>query len=171
MTSPPTTATTTAAAPTPQTDQTQTPNVQQRSQSLLPLLWQRLRESQTARFCRPSSINQAHSDTEIFQGLSVFIGLILLVQVLVSPSLALAVIATIYSNFWVPQIVRSARRGSTSGLRAEYLIGTTACRAFFALCKFQRCLGKWYSSISQICSLVLTMSLTSIHRVCLTSLH
>lgn len=45
-------------------------------------------------------------------------------------------IGMIYSNFWVPQIVRSARRGTASGLRAEYLVGTTACRAFFALCMF-----------------------------------
>ncbi|THH03274.1 hypothetical protein EW145_g6386 [Phellinidium pouzarii] len=81
--------------------------------------WQRMRESPQTRFW-----------------LSIVLALVFFVRVLVSPSLALLMIAGMYSNFWIPQIVRSARRGTTSGLRAEYLIGTTACRAFFALYLF-----------------------------------
>ena len=61
--------------------------------------------------------------------------LALFVRVLVSPSLALFTIACVYGNFWIPQIVRSAKRGTSSGLRAEYLLGMTACRSFFALCE------------------------------------
>ncbi|KAL5536908.1 hypothetical protein ACEPAF_731 [Sanghuangporus sanghuang] len=89
------------------------------SSAFLPTIWRRLRESPQARL-----------------GLSIILVLALFVRVLVSPSLALLTIAGIYSNFWIPQIVRSARRGTTSGLRFEYLFGTTACRAFFALYLF-----------------------------------
>ncbi|KAH8111085.1 hypothetical protein DFH11DRAFT_1799176 [Phellopilus nigrolimitatus] len=88
-------------------------------QNLLLQTWQRLRESPQARFW-----------------LSMLFALALFVRVLVSPSLALLTIAGVYSNFWIPQIVRSARRGTTSGLRVEYLIGTSACRSFFALYLF-----------------------------------
>jgi hypothetical protein len=72
---------------------------------------------------------------------SVILALTLFIRVLVSPSLALLTIAAIYSNVWVPQIIRSVRRGTTSGLRAEYLLGTTTCRAFFATCEFYKFLG------------------------------
>lgn len=70
-------------------------------------------------------------------GISMVLALTLFIRVLVSPSLALLTIAGIYGNFWVPQIIRSARRGTASGLRLEYLLGTTACRAFFALCELE----------------------------------
>ncbi|KAI5124239.1 hypothetical protein M0805_005088 [Coniferiporia weirii] len=82
-------------------------------------LWRRLRENPQARFW-----------------LSMVLALALFVRVLVSPSLALLTIAGVYSNFWVPQIVRSARRGTTSGLSVEYLVGSSACRGFFALYLF-----------------------------------
>lgn len=63
------------------------------------------------------------------------VALTVFVRVIVSPALALVMIASVYSNFWLPQIVRSARRGTSSGLSAEYLFGTSVCRGFFALCK------------------------------------
>lgn len=79
------------------------------------------------------------------------LALTLFIRVLVSPSLALLTIAGIYGNFWVPQIIRSARRGTASGLRLEYLLGTTACRAFFALCELELNLEwyKWYSFVRE----------------------
>lgn len=40
-----------------------------------------------------------------------------------------------YSFIWFPQIVRSARRGRSSGLKKEYIIGTTICRLYSAMCQ------------------------------------
>ncbi|KAF8868514.1 hypothetical protein CPB85DRAFT_1570920 [Mucidula mucida] len=37
------------------------------------------------------------------------------------------------SGIWLPQIVRSVRRGRSSGFTKEYVIGTTACRLYLAL--------------------------------------
>jgi transmembrane E3 ubiquitin-protein ligase len=51
-----------------------------------------------------------------------------------SPVLALYAIGIIYSLLWIPQIVRSARRGSRPGLTKGYLIGSTMGRLFFVLC-------------------------------------
>ena len=53
-------------------------------------------------------------------------------------------VAVSYSLIWLPQIVRSARRGRTSGLAREYVIGTTVCRLYLALCEFFRGEGSWY---------------------------
>jgi len=64
------------------------------------------------------------------------LALTVFLQVLRSPSLGVWSIAIAYSSFWIPQIVRSARRGTAAGLSAEYLLGTTFCRAFFALYLF-----------------------------------
>ena len=50
--------------------------------------------------------------------------------------LSLFFVAITYSCIWLPQIVRSARRGRSSGLTKEYILGTTACRLFGALCGF-----------------------------------
>jgi hypothetical protein len=47
--------------------------------------------------------------------------------------LSLFFVAITYSSIWLPQIVRSARRGRTSGLTKEYILGTTICRLFGAL--------------------------------------
>lgn len=44
-------------------------------------------------------------------------------------------VSVTYSFFWLPQIVRSARRGRGSGLSKEYLVGTTLCRLYIALCE------------------------------------
>lgn len=64
-----------------------------------------------------------------------FVFLSLVVRVILSPSMTVFFVGTVYSFFWMPQIVRSARRGRSSGLTAEYLIGTTICRLYFVLCK------------------------------------
>jgi transmembrane E3 ubiquitin-protein ligase len=44
-------------------------------------------------------------------------------------------VAVSYSLIWLPQIVRSVRRGRTSGLAREYVLGTTICRLYLALCE------------------------------------
>jgi len=53
-------------------------------------------------------------------------------------SLPLLAAAVAYSMFWLPQIARSALRGRTAALTAEYLVGTTICRLLLAFCL---CLG------------------------------
>ena len=68
-------------------------------------------------------------------GLTMFIFLSFIVRVIVSPSMTLLFVGCMYSFFWMPQIVRSARRGRSSGLTIEYLVGTTVCRLYFALCE------------------------------------
>lgn len=71
-----------------------------------------------------------------------FIFLSVVVRVIMSPSMTMLFVGGVYSFFWMPQIVRSARRGRSSGLTAEYLVGTTICRLYFLLCKlsFSRCM-------------------------------
>lgn len=68
-------------------------------------------------------------------GLGMFLFLTFIVRVIVTPSLALLFVASMYSMFWLPQIIRSAQRGRPSALSAEYLIGTSICRLYFALCE------------------------------------
>jgi hypothetical protein len=68
-------------------------------------------------------------------GLGMFWFLMFIIHVIVTPSLALLFVASMYSMFWFPQIIRSARRGRPSALSAEYLIGTSICRLYFALCE------------------------------------
>jgi transmembrane E3 ubiquitin-protein ligase len=69
-------------------------------------------------------------------GLTMFIFLSFIVRVIISPSMTLLFVGSMYSFFWMPQIIRSARRGRSSGLTVEYLLGTTVCRLYFALCEF-----------------------------------
>lgn len=68
-------------------------------------------------------------------GLGMFLFLTFIIRVIVTPSLALLFVASMYSMFWFPQIIRSAKRGRPSALSAEYLIGTSICRLYFALCE------------------------------------
>ena len=64
-----------------------------------------------------------------------FVFLTLIVRVILSPLLVVFVTIA-YTSIWLPQIVRSARRGRTSGLATEYIFGTTACRLYFLLCRW-----------------------------------
>ncbi|KZP00609.1 hypothetical protein CALVIDRAFT_493843 [Calocera viscosa TUFC12733] len=57
---------------------------------------------------------------------------IFLVQATLSPSLVLFAVGALYS-FWVPQIVRNARRGTRKALRWTYVIGTSIARLSFVL--------------------------------------
>ncbi|KAG6332659.1 hypothetical protein ID866_6427 [Astraeus odoratus] len=52
-------------------------------------------------------------------------------RVIVSPSLALFFVGTMYSLFWLPQVIRSVKCGRSSALGAEYLVGTS-CVDFLA---------------------------------------
>jgi hypothetical protein len=72
-------------------------------------------------------------------GFILFIFLTLIVRVILSPILSMFFVAITYSYIWLPQIVRSACRGRTSGLTKEYIIGTTICRLFGVLCEFYSC--------------------------------
>jgi len=84
--------------------------------SLFSRMWDILRRSSFLRFWL------------IFLGaMSVF------VHIIISPSSALAIVGITYSLFWLPQLVRSIRRGTSGGLTKEYMIGTTTCRSFLAL--------------------------------------
>ncbi|KAG5352136.1 hypothetical protein C0989_003604 [Termitomyces sp. Mn162] len=62
-----------------------------------------------------------------------FVFLTLIVRVILSPTLSMVFVAITYSFIWLPQIIRSVRRGRTSGLSKEYVIGTTVCRLYLAL--------------------------------------
>ncbi len=57
------------------------------------------------------------------------------VHTLFHPDMAFWMLGIMYSFIWLPQIVRSARRNSGRALRKRYVIGTSLCRQFFALCK------------------------------------
>lgn len=71
----------------------------------------------------------------IIPGIVFCLFLMLMVRVIISPTLAMLFVATTYSCFWLPQIIRSARRSRSSGLAVEYVVGTTICRLCFALCE------------------------------------
>ncbi|EGO20800.1 hypothetical protein SERLADRAFT_442156 [Serpula lacrymans var. lacrymans S7.9] len=73
------------------------------------------------------------SDPQARIWLGMFFFLTFVVRVIVTPSLALFFVGTMYSSFWLPQIVRSVRRSRSSALSKEYLVGTTICRLYFAL--------------------------------------
>lgn len=68
-------------------------------------------------------------------GVTLFIFLTLIVRVILSPVLSVLFVAATYSLIWLPQILRSARRGRSSGLSVEYVVGVTVCRLYGALCK------------------------------------
>jgi len=59
--------------------------------------------------------------------------LIVVFRVVVMLSLPLLFVGSLYAFLWAPQLYRSAKRGRSSGLHAEYVIGVTLCRLFFVL--------------------------------------
>ncbi|KZP30544.1 hypothetical protein FIBSPDRAFT_777298 [Athelia psychrophila] len=108
---------TTPSTPVPATNPTTT--AQQPSTLMLSLLW--------------SFIRGVHADPHAKLWITMFIFLSVVVRVIMSPSMTMLFVGGVYSFFWMPQIVRSARRGRSSGLTAEYLVGTTICRLYFLL--------------------------------------
>ncbi|THH29492.1 hypothetical protein EUX98_g4697 [Antrodiella citrinella] len=59
--------------------------------------------------------------------------LIVVFRVVIMLSLPLLFVGSLYGFLWAPQLYRSVRRGRSSGLHAEYVIGVTLCRLFFIL--------------------------------------
>jgi hypothetical protein len=103
--------------------------------TFLSLLFRHLRSDPQARICRCSGILVFTFDVP--SGLGMFFFLTFIVRVIVTPSLALVFVASMYSLFWLPQIVRSVKKGRSSALTPEYLIGTSLCRLFHALCEYR----------------------------------
>lgn len=61
--------------------------------------------------------------------------LIVVFRLVIVLSLPLLFVGSLYAFMWFPQIHRAIKRGRTSGLSAEYLIGASACRLYFLLCE------------------------------------
>ena len=61
--------------------------------------------------------------------------LIVVFRIVIMLSLPLFFIGSLYTGVWMMQIYRSARRARSSGLSAEYLVGSTLGRLFFLLCE------------------------------------
>ena len=92
-----------------------------------------------SRFCESSSFLLILYPKR-FVGLFLFIFLSFIVRVVLSPPLALSFVAVMYSCFWLPQILRSARRGRSTSLSKEYLFGSTTFRMFFVTCSLSACI-------------------------------
>jgi len=114
--------------------------------TFLTLLFQHIRSDPQARICKHYGALVITFDVPL--GLGMFFFLTFIVRVIVTPSLALVFVASMYSLFWLPQIVRSVKKGRSSALTAEYLIGTSLCRLFHALCEYQYIYGRFMSDIS-----------------------
>ncbi|KAJ7760513.1 hypothetical protein B0H16DRAFT_1532543 [Mycena metata] len=78
-------------------------------------------------------LQHLRTDPQMRLWLLLFVFLTLMVHTILSATLSIFFVAVTYSFFWLPQIVRSARRGRGSGLSNEYLVGTTLCRLYIAL--------------------------------------
>ncbi|KAJ7765390.1 hypothetical protein DFH07DRAFT_1014818 [Mycena maculata] len=78
-------------------------------------------------------IQHLRSDPQMRMWLTLSVFLSLMVHTILSATLSIMFVVVTYSLFWLPQIVRSARRGRGSGLAKEYLVGTTLCRLYIAL--------------------------------------
>jgi len=59
--------------------------------------------------------------------------LVVVFRLVIMLSIPLVFIGALHSAMWLTQIYRAARRGRTSGLTAEYLIGTTLCRLYYMM--------------------------------------
>ncbi|PPQ90771.1 hypothetical protein CVT25_010160 [Psilocybe cyanescens] len=87
---------------------------------------------------RPTSflsffIQHIRTDAQTKLWLTMFISWAFIVRVILSPTLSMLFFVWTYSTIWLPQIIRSVRRGRSSGLSKEYILGTTACRLYLAL--------------------------------------
>ncbi|KDQ50442.1 hypothetical protein JAAARDRAFT_142065 [Jaapia argillacea MUCL 33604] len=81
-------------------------------------------------------LNHMRTDPQARLWLSLSILVTFIIRTIIYPPLALFLLAGMYASMWVPQIVRSARRGRESGLGMEYVVGTTVGRlavAFYFL--------------------------------------
>lgn len=151
----PSTTTTPASVPTvaPVADTLPTP-VQQATpppppSTFLQFFWHHIRTDPQARLCMslpptPHSsqvLGYWHSTAAdlvviICAGMTLFFFLISVVRVILSPLMSMLFVAFTYSMIWMPQIIRSVRRGRNSGLTVEYVVGTTVCRVSLLLCEY-----------------------------------
>ncbi|KAF9266758.1 hypothetical protein L218DRAFT_921385 [Marasmius fiardii PR-910] len=76
---------------------------------------------------------QIRTDPQARLWVILFVFLTSFVRIFLSPTLTLLFVAITYSMIWLPQILRSVRRGRNSGLSKEYIIGTSAARLFLLL--------------------------------------
>ncbi|KAG7093495.1 hypothetical protein E1B28_007171 [Marasmius oreades] len=76
---------------------------------------------------------QIRTDPQARLWVILFVFLTTFVRIFLSPTLTLLFVAITYSMIWVPQIIRSVRRGRNSGLSKEYIIGTSVARLFLLL--------------------------------------
>ncbi|KAI6042062.1 hypothetical protein EDC04DRAFT_1079252 [Pisolithus marmoratus] len=76
-------------------------------------------------------VRNVYSDPQARVWIGILFCLTFVVRAIVSPSLALFFVGSMYSLFWLPQIIRSVRCGRSSSLSAEYLIGMSICRLWF----------------------------------------
>ncbi|CDO68165.1 hypothetical protein BN946_scf184938.g17 [Trametes cinnabarina] len=107
-------------APAPATPALPPPTTPTRP-SFLQFLWNHIRTDPAARLWTLLSLS-----------------FIVVFRVVIALSLPLFFIALLYTCMWMMQIYRSARRSRSSGLSAEYLVGTTLGRLFF-VCYFLVC--------------------------------
>ena len=137
---PPVSTTTNQALPRP-TDSLPTTNAQiPAPTSFLSFFIHHIRSDPQARLCEINFFFIFHcafpDDGLPLPGVMLFVFLTFVVRVILSPTLSVVFVAISYSLVWLPQIVRSVRRGRSSGLAKEYIIGTTICRLYLALCEF-----------------------------------
>ncbi|KAI6149334.1 hypothetical protein BKA82DRAFT_995402 [Pisolithus tinctorius] len=85
----------------------------------------------TARSFLSAFARNLYSDPQARIWIGLLICLTFVVRAIVSPSLALFFVGSMYSLFWLPQIIHSIRCGRSSSLSAEYLIGMSICRLWF----------------------------------------
>ncbi|GLB43394.1 putative ring finger [Lyophyllum shimeji] len=78
-------------------------------------------------------IHHIRTDPQARLWVTLFIFLTFIVRVILSPTLSMVFVSVTYSLIWLPQIIRAARRGRSSGLTTEYVVGTTSCRLYLAL--------------------------------------
>lgn len=62
--------------------------------------------------------------------------LVVVLRIVLAFSLPFIAIGGLYATMWSLQIYRAVRRARTSGLTAEYLIGTSICRLYYLLCEW-----------------------------------
>lgn len=63
--------------------------------------------------------------------------LLIVFRLVIALSIPLVFVGSLYTSMWTAQIYRAVRRGRTSGLTAEYVVGTTLCRLYYILCEFK----------------------------------
>lgn len=72
--------------------------------------------------------NHLRRDGQARIWLATFFVFTVMLRLVLTPTVALLFVATIYCCFWLPQIVRSVKKGRSSGLRKDYVIGVTVAR-------------------------------------------